>query len=215
MRQLVKQALQSTPVYHPIRNWDFKQRQQKALVEWQANGRPAPPPHAVKQQTLRTFAERFGIKVLVETGTYLGDMVEAMRDQFDQIYTIELSEELYKKAQKRFANASNVNLICGDSAVELANIVHQLNQPALFWLDGHYSCGITAQADKDTPIYEELSYILDAPDLGHVIIIDDARAFGVDADYPTIAALSEFVRSKRPNLDISVQDDSIRITPKK
>lgn len=88
-----------------------------------------------------------------------------------------------------------------------------LDQPALFWLDGHYSGGETAQGEKDTPIYEELDRILDAPDRDHVIIIDDARCFGRDRDYPSIQELSDFVRSRRPNVDIAVQDDSIRIKP--
>jgi len=46
------------------------------------------------------------------------------------------------------------------------------------------------------------------------MIIDDARSFGSDRDYPGMDELIEFVKSKRSNLDIAVQDDSIRITPK-
>jgi hypothetical protein len=47
-----------------------------------------------------------------------------------------------------------------------------------------------------------------------VIIIDDARCFGRDRDYPSIRELSDLVRSKRPDVDIEVQSDSIRITPR-
>ena len=102
----------------------------------------------------------------------------------------------------------------GDSSVELGHIMSILDQPALFWLDGHYSGAETAQGDRDTPIYEELSHILEARDRGHVIIIDDARCFGRDRDNPSIRELSDFVWSKMPNVDIAVQDDSIRIEPK-
>jgi protein-L-isoaspartate O-methyltransferase len=41
------------------------------------------------------------VDTLIETGTYLGDMTYAQRKLFKQIYTIELSETLYKKAVDR------------------------------------------------------------------------------------------------------------------
>jgi len=90
----------------------------------------------------------------------------------------------------------------------------RLQQPALFWLDGHYSGEVTAKGDKNTPIYEELTHIWNAPDLGHVILIDDARCFGREAGYPSLEELFAFIRSKKSNVEIAVQNDSIRITPK-
>lgn len=213
MSQLLKQIVKKTPLYYPLRNWVVYPWRNWVVVvrKW---GKPVPPAHIVKQRTLQSYSKRFGLKILVETGTYYGDMVEAMKDSFDRIYSIELSRELYGKARERFKGATRIELICGDSGVELRNVVSKLDQPALFWLDGHYSGGDTAKGDKDTPIYEELNQILDAPDLGHVIIIDDARCFGSDPAYPRIRELKHFIQSKRSNVDIVVQDDSIRITPK-
>ena len=79
---------------------------------------------------------------------------------------------------------------------------------------GHrYSAGDTARGEKDTPICDELAEIFRAPDLGHVIVIDDARCFGSDPAYPTLPALREYVWSRRPHAGIVVEDDSIRITP--
>jgi len=141
-------------------------------------------------------------------------MVDAMKKNFDRIYSIELSNELYENAKNRFKGEEHIELIHGDSGIELNNIMDRINQPALFWLDGHYSGGVTARGDKDTPIYEELKHIINAPDNGHVIIIDDARFFGRQRAYPSIEELSDFIRSKRPDANIVIQDDSIRITPK-
>ena len=174
---------------------------------------PVPPPHVVKQRVLREYAERYELKVFVETGTYRGDMVQAMKPLFDKIYSIELGDELFAKAQRRFEQDTHVELIHGDSGKELGRIMERLQQPALFWLDGHYSAGDTARGEKDTPLYEELEQILRAPDLGHVIVIDDARCFGSDPAYPTLPALRAYVRSRRPEVEIAVADDSIRITP--
>jgi hypothetical protein len=176
--------------------------------------KPVPPPHMVKQTVLREYSKRYGLRILVETGTYFGDMVEAMRVDFDRIYSIELSKDLYAKAMMRFKGVNNIELIHGDSGSELKKIINKINQPALFWLDSHYSAGVIARGVKDTPIYEELQHLLNPKNLGHVIIIDDARCFGKDPAYPSIEELTKFIKLKRSYVDINVENDSIRITPK-
>jgi hypothetical protein len=185
----------------------------RQIVQWEKNGKPLPPPHVVKQQTILYYADKFNLTTLVETGTYYGDMVEAMREVFPHIYSIELSRELYEKVRERFEGEKHIELIWGDSGVELGKILKKLESPALFWLDGHYSAGETARSDKDTPIYEELDHILNAAEKRNVIIIDDARNFGTDPEYPSMEELVKFIKSRRPDVDIAVQEDSIRITP--
>jgi len=215
MKQLLVEIIKKTPLYTPLINWASARRQKGELIKWEKNGKPVPPPHLVKQRTIRSFAEKYELKILIETGTYYGDMVEAMKSDFNQIYSIELSEELYRKAKKRFDGEENVRIINGDSGVELGKLVAMINDSALFWLDGHYSAGVTARGDKDTPIYEELTHIFNTPNKGHVIIIDDARCFGTDPAYPSIEELSNFVRTKEPDVDIEVENDSIRIMPRR
>lgn len=173
-----------------------------------------PPPPEVKHQVLRDHARKYGLSVLVETGTYLGGTVATMRHDFDLVYTIELDNVLFKVASKRFKRARNVEVIHGDSGVVLGKLMPAIRKPALFWLDGHYSGGITARGTKETPILEELTAIFEAPDLGHVIIIDDARGFGIAPDHPSLDGLIEFIRSGRPEYDVVVKDDSIRATPR-
>jgi hypothetical protein len=213
MFQLIKQIIRQILPAIYCRSGGEKRRQVEELACWEKCGKPSPPPPIVKQRTLQNYSKRFGLKILVETGTYYGDMVEAMKEDFDRLYSIELSKELYEKAKERFKKAKNIELICGDSGRELGSLMSKLDQPALFWLDGHYSGGVTARGDKDTPIYEELDHILHSPDRGHVIIIDDARLFGNDPGYPSIQELTDFIKSINPNLDIVVQHDIIRITP--
>jgi hypothetical protein len=214
VRELAKRIVRRSPLYWPLRNWLNKLRQARELTEWEGKGRSGFPPHIIKQRTLREYSERYGLKVLVETGTYYGDMVEAMKCIFDHIYSIELGDDLYRRAKERFKRQKHVEIIHGDSGKELGNVMSKIHQPALFWLDGHYSAGNTAKGDKETPIYEELQYILNARDRGHVIVIDDARCFGTDPAYPSMEALNEVIRSKRMDVDILVKDDSIRITGK-
>jgi hypothetical protein len=163
---------------------------------------------------LRDYARRYGLKVLVETGTYLGDMVEALRGDFDRIYSIELGDELHRRAQERFRAHGHVEILHGDSAVVLPGLLPRLRQPALFWLDGHYSAGFTARGSRDTPVLDELRHILTAPDAGHAILIDDAWCFGTDPAYPTLEELFAHVHALSPQVDVRVEDDRVRITPR-
>jgi hypothetical protein len=172
-----------------------------------------PPPHAVKQAVIRTYARRHGTRILVETGTFLGDMVEAMKLDFEHVYSIELSPQLFDKAKARFHDAPNVTLIQGDSGHAIKDVLSRLKEPALFWLDGHWSDGITARGDRDTPVREELDAILATGALPHVILIDDARLFGADPAYPTIEELRKQVSARRPQLELAVDTDIIRIAP--
>jgi predicted O-methyltransferase YrrM len=213
MKELLKRIIRSTPIYFPLRNWLSKRWQLKELEKWDNKTRPVPPPHVIKQRVLSGYAEVYNLRILVETGTFFGDMVEAMKDLFDRIYSIELSQLYFQNAKKRFRSANHIEILQGDSGKVLGDIMKKIDRPALFWLDGHYSVGFTAKGDKETPIFEELHHILNAQDLGHVIIIDDARAFGMGGDYPSIEELQEFIFSRRKNVKITVRDDSIRITP--
>jgi hypothetical protein len=214
MKEALKRVIKQTPLYPAVRQWLFVQRQAGAVAEWERRGRPAPLPHIIKQQTLQELAARFNLKVLVKMGTYYGDMVAAMRPFFDRIYSIELSRDLYEKAARRFANDGAVQIIYGDIGVEFGNLVPWLEGPALFWLDGHYAAGETALGGKDTPIFEELAHIFNSGSAGHVIVIANARSFGRDAGYPTIAELKQFIRSAKPDAYIEVENDSILVLPR-
>jgi len=87
-----------------------------------------------------------------------------------------------------------------------------LPEPALFWLDGHYSGGNTGKGEKETPIMEEIETILSSP-LPHVVLVDDARCFGTEKDYPTLSDFEAFVHSYRPNAQFFVKHDCIHILP--
>lgn len=214
MNQLIN-FIKNTPLYVLLRNWLYMKIQKSEVIRWEKNGRPAPPPHLIKQRALLNFAEKFELEVLIETGTYYGDMVEAMKSHFSQIYSIELSEELFRKAKKRFESVKNVTIIHGDSGVELEKLTNIIKKPALFWLDGHYSAGVTAIGDKNTPIFEELTHIFNANLRKYIIVIDDARCFDKDPAYPNINELNDFIKISKPDAEIEIKDDSIRIIPGK
>jgi SAM-dependent methyltransferase len=185
----------------------------KEIGAWKAAGRPVPPPDSVKRRTIWSYAKKSGLKVLVETGTYYGGTVATLQCRFGSIYSIELSEALFERARNRFEGVDNVHLICGDSSVELKNLLGELDQSAVFWLDAHWSGGTTARGDKDNPILDELDLILGQTDKRHAILIDDARLFGADPGYPMLEEVRELVGTRRPDLEFTVKDDIIRIVP--
>jgi protein-L-isoaspartate O-methyltransferase len=84
---------------YPLRTEIFTIRARIAARHWDGTGAA---PHPIKQQAIRKYAAKYGVRVLVETGTYYGDMVAAMLHDFDLIYSIELSPALHARAQRRF-----------------------------------------------------------------------------------------------------------------
>lgn len=208
VRQVIKRSVLDSPLY----DFYMERRYRKNYDLWVQAGRPNPPPHYNKQLAIREYAERNKCTILVETGTFLGDMLYAMKSVFKALHTIELDEFLHKKATERFRKHPHIKLHQGDSGIMLAKIMPLIKEPALFWLDGHYSGGITAQADLDTPIVEELITIM-KHGLKHVILIDDARDFNGTNDYPTIPVLEAKCKELFPKHSFLVKDDIIRLEP--
>jgi hypothetical protein len=183
------------------------------VVLWKRRGKRAPVPHLVKQAIVREHAKQFELRTLVETGTYLGDMVWATIDIFDEIYSIELDEFLFRRAQAQFSNFDHVRILQGESVGALPEVLTRITRPCLFWLDAHYSGGVTARGTTETPIMEELECILGAPSMNHVMLIDDARCFVGANGYPTMEQVKELVARKRPGWLFESADDIIRVHP--
>lgn len=173
------------------------------------------PPAIVKQRKVISSAKKYRIHHLVETGTYLGDMVYATKKIFDGIDSIELSPDLYTNAVKRFQYYKNIKIWKGDSSILLAEIIQPINEPVIFWLDAHYSGGITARADSgDTPIEKELDTILKKYNEKSIILIDDARCFTGNDGYPTIDTIKNLIYRKSQNLDLNIENDIMTIKRK-
>ncbi len=162
------------------------------LWDWIYQGSPAPAPHFVKMALIQNIARQTDCSVFVETGTHYGLTTEFLANDFSTLYTIELSDELFRMASNRLKKFPNVQQLQGDSSAVLFDLVPRIDTPALFWLDGHYSGGKTAKGRCVTPILEELIAVYRAP-WRHVVLIDDVRLFQGD-EYPTLAMLQEFIR---------------------
>lgn len=176
---------------------------------WKRNGSIPPAPPHVKRAVVARYARRFRPSAFVETGTYRGDTVARLLRLVPRVISIELAPKLADDAKRRFAKHSSVEVKQGDSAVLLPEVVSFLTEPALFWLDGHFSGGSTANSGE-SPIMKELDAVL-AAGIAHVILIDDARLFDGSDGYPTLRAVMEVVARRRPELKCTVHDDIIRV----
>jgi hypothetical protein len=151
---------------------------------------------------------QFGLRILVETGTYLGAMVDACKDAFTRIYSIELDEGFYRRARRRFARFPHVKLLCGDSGAVLPTVLQQISERCLFWLDAHYVEGLR-KGLTECPLLQELELIGSHPVRGHVVLIDDARFFQGRGDWPSLATLAEVAGSY--GWACEVHDDVVRL----
>jgi hypothetical protein len=183
----------------------------KKVFIWHLKGKPIPPPHAVKQKIVKFYAAKFKLQNFIETGTYMGEMIDAVLNTFPKIISVEFDKALADRAINKFSSYGHVKIIQGDSAEVLPSVVSDLREPCLFWLDAHYSGGVTSKSDVDTPIVKELKVLMDHPYSDHVILIDDAREFTGQNNYPLLDEVKNLIAAKRPDWTMQVKDDVIRI----
>jgi len=202
-----RELLKRSPVGDAVRQL----RAVSTLRRWQRSGRTTPPPPLYKQRTVKEYAEHFRISRFIETGTYMGDMVEAVRSRFQRITSIEIDDRLYQRARERFQKYRHITILHGDSANVLPTVLEQLDKPCLFWLDGHYSGGITGMGADVSPVLQEVQHILAHRIPEHVILIDDARLFRHEEGYPSLEELREIVESSGKQWRFNIKEDIIRI----
>jgi hypothetical protein len=176
--------------YNLVPFWVLKRRQEAELLSWQSS-QAGHFPHILKQQVVLDSARAAGTRIFVETGTYYGLMLQACLPHFNLLYSIELEPHFYKRARRVFRGCPKVKLLNGDSAELLPQALASIAEPALFWLDAHYSGGLTGHAAVDTPIWKELEAVFAHPSR-HVILIDDAHCFDGTHGYPTLEQIASF-----------------------
>ena len=140
---------------------------------------------------LEKLVKVLNLKNFVESGT--GDCssmkIAADLNLFENLYGIDLDEDLYNRAVSMFK--SSVKMYNGYSKDEMLKIVGELSdRPTLFWLDAHFPGadykGAKYDAEKDDskriPLEAELKIISENRDITNdVFIIDDLRIY---ADLP-------------------------------
>ena len=181
---------------------------QKSMSEWRKRNFSDNSPQIVKQNVFL----KYGIKdaAWVETGTYLGTTTSFLSGLFPHVYSLEPEPKLYAAACERFKD-KNVSLFNDVSENIFPSLLPKLSGNINFWLDGHYSAGITFKGEKDCPVEDELIAIEQNFDNFNKIsiLIDDVRCFLPNnssyTDYPSIDYLVDWAR--RMNFHWRIEHD--------
>lgn len=169
-----------------------------------------------------TFAadlrDRLRLQRAVETGTFRGVTARALAGVFPRVVTIELSAALHARAVASLSDLPGVDALQGHSASRLREVSDKAF-PSLYFLDGHWSGGMTEGAEDECPVLDELGAI----GAGHAddcLIVDDARLFTSAPppphnaeQWPTLLNLLDAIRAVRPEHHVTVLDDQIIAVP--
>lgn len=176
-----------------------RRHRRREISQWVARGCPAPSPPFIKRDVL----QRNGIAgaTWVETGTFLGDTTEFLSRIASKVISIEPEPNLHRDAVARFRGRANVELHKGLSEEIFPAVLPTLTGDVCFWLDGHFSSGLTHKGPKDTPIVDELFHIQNSlRGLAKVVVfVDDMRCFEPSniefKEYPDRGVLVDWARA--------------------
>jgi len=177
--------------------------------------REGPPREFIKK-----IKNEFAIDCFIETGTYRATTAVWASTLFKKVYTIEAFKPLYDEMCLMHKDYDNVSFVYGKSNEKLKDILDDANQPAIFWLDAHYSGDGTFGEKEKCPLINELKII---NNFRHdsIILIDDARIFLSPysmqfkvVDYPDISKIINIL-NEVPHRYIIILEDVIFCIPEK
>src|SRR6266852_4231166 len=206
---LVRPIVAGRPVKRAFTRLADAGRKNNVYRDWGDRKFAAPSPHFIKQKVLL----RNGLRdaTWVESGTFMGDTTSVLSRVAKMVYSIEPEPALFSKAEQKFRNTSNVKIIKGLSDDVFPKLLPTISGNVCFWLDGHYSAGITFKGPKDTPILDELAavgrHIAQMNKI--VVLVDDVRCFDPSnpefSAYPPVDVLVDW--AKEHNLTWHIERD--------
>lgn len=143
--------------------------------------------------TLLLQDRKFGSAI--ETGTYLGLTARLLARFCNDVTTFEISESVYVFAKKWNSKLKNIKFVNESSDGEgFTAAIRQSSRPIFFWLDAHYSGGITGGNSNEQPLRREIETICGtSTGRSFLALVDDANVFDVDKSYPSISEIEEIV----------------------
>ena len=149
-------------------------------------------------------------KIFIETGTAYGQTVVEIQPYFEKIFTVEISKQLWEWTNPKICDCENVEHVLGDSLVEIPKFLDSLTEEdkVFFWLDAHWSQGLSSKNHLDCPLVEECVIIDNQykADIG-LVVIDDIRMFETKGNEDWTEISNEAVRSSFKNFDIIVSKE--------
>jgi len=141
------------------------------LVKWPRNGFRSPAPQLVKRSLFKRYSGQG--TTWLETGTHFGRTTKFLAKHNLRVITIEPVHFLANRAKGRFRKQAKIEVIEGDSESVFEAAILRMTGDVAFWLDGHFSGGITHRGELVTPVAFELQAIekcLKKVDTGTVLV---------------------------------------------
>jgi hypothetical protein len=176
---------------------------------------------SIDTQLISELKRHLPLEVLVETGTFEGDTVAQVRELFETVYTVELSEKYFEISRQRFLHDPAVYVSQGHSPDWLKELTPRLKDlPVLYWLDAHWCVAEqTAGEISQCPLMEELKAI-GCLNSQSVLMIDDAHLFlcpppqpHESSQWPPFDGLIRQLRTLSPRHQMMVLNDVFLLYP--
>lgn len=129
------------------------------------------------------------ITTFIETGTYKADTTLEAAKIFENVYSIELVEQLYNESKCKCKGVEHISLFLGNTLELLPKIIDTIDDTGMmFFIDAHQSGSDTSHIGKNVPCLEELDIILSTipKEAKGIFIIDDLRLFDAYWDWKGI-----------------------------
>ena len=176
---------------------------------------------SIDSKLIETLHNHLPLDVFIETGTFKGDTIDVIKNYFNHIYSIELSEYYYNQVINKFGSDPKISFIHGDSATALQEIVPKVQDRSIvFWLDAHWCvANSTAGELSQCPLLAELCAIKKL-NTKSIIIIDDARLFLATpqephevSNWPSLHEVIQTLFSLSNEHQLSIVNDCILFSP--
>lgn len=139
------------------------------------------------QAEIKKLINDFGIKTIIETGTYQGDTTLDFATMVSKVFTIEVNQTYFNTNLKKFINKHNIKSIRGSSPPIIEQIIKgnfgAVDVPILFYLDAHWHAY--------NPLLDELKMIHHLK-LKPVIAIHDFKVPNKDFGFDKFSDGSEY-----------------------
>ena len=146
------------------------------------------------------------IKNFVETGTYKADTTLMAAKHYENVFTTEIHNKLYENSKRRAESegVTNITFMLGNSIDLLKDIVPQVTDGAVFFIDAHISGSDSGwNGAQRVPLFEELDVILDGKVGPSVFIFDDIRLWKNETwDWAHISNMKIIERFKKKGYNI-------------
>lgn len=143
---------------------------------------------------------KYNIINAVETGSCVYSTTEWLGNNFDRVYSFEHNTDFYNDFKYKVERMYHVSIYNSDSLIGLNQIIDEITEPTIFFLDAHWG--------DNCPLPYEID-IISRCKVKHVIAIHDFKTHKPDAGYDHFDGYNLEINAMYNNL-IKIYPDGIK-----